>query len=46
MPFDKLGIDKKIIFQIIFKNLECFTAPVNVDVNNRVFWLNNNSINN
>jgi hypothetical protein len=34
LEFDRFGLDKKNSTEIDFTDLECFTAPVNIDINN------------
>ena len=37
--FDKFKIDTKKFIHFYFSQMEGFTAPTNIDINNQIFWL-------
>lgn len=39
LPFDKFRMDLKKYLHFYFSNMEAFTAPTNIDINNQIFWL-------
>lgn len=39
LPYDKFQQDPKYMIKLFFSNLEWFTAPTNVDMFNRIYWL-------
>ena len=42
LPFDKFHMDVKSYLHLYFSDMEGFTAPTNIDINNQIFWLNDN----
>jgi len=40
LPFDKFHMDVKEYLHLYFSNMEGFTAPTNIDINQQIFWLN------
>ena len=46
LPHDTFGQDLKYVYKICFNKLECFVAPMNIDLqNNNAFWLDQDQIN-